>query len=178
MMPTWRYISGENDARDEIYDLWIVILGDEWYSFLLNDKKYEQWGCPNLIYQLRSNVWLSHSSFLALHKGGRLSCVLSRSLQLLHWTCQLLFGFEMSIFLCERVCMGGWLEGLPAPDEKTPFSMAEVLLKAPRTNLCACERKSRHLQLKVNNANSIGHGLHGGKIKTFFFFFFFIKGVQ
>ena len=70
------------------------------------------------------------------------------------------------------VCMGGWLEGLPAPDEKTPFSMAEVLLKAPRTNLCACERKSRHLQLKVNNANSIGHGLHGGKIKTFFFFFF------
>ena len=103
MMPTWRSISGENDARDEIYDLWIVILGDEWYSFLLNDKKYEQWGCPNLIYQLRSNVWLSHSSFLALHKGGRLSCVLSRSLQLLHWTCQLLFGFEMSIFLCERV---------------------------------------------------------------------------
>lgn len=33
--------------------------------------------------------------------------------------------------------MAGVLEGPPLPDEKTTFSMAEVLLKAPRTNLCA-----------------------------------------
>lgn len=48
------------------------------------------------------------------------------------------------------------------------FSMAEVLLKAPRPILCAVREKSRHLQLKVKNSNSICHGLHGREIKAFF----------
>ena len=58
-------------------------------------------------------------------------------------------------------------------DEKKTISMDEVLPKAPRTNLCVesfshnTKIQTQQLQVKVNSSNSICHGLHGCKIKTF-----------
>lgn len=48
------------------------------------------------------------------------------------------------------------------------ISVAGVLFKAPRVIFLCGLKKS--LQPKVNGANSICHGLHGGKIKNFFLF--------
>lgn len=60
-----------------------------------------------------------------------------------------------------------WLNGRPK-DEETTFLWQGFSLKAPRVIFLCGLKKS--LQPKVNGANSICHGLHGGKIKNFFLF--------
>lgn len=158
-------------------NLQLVRWGDELYFFLLKGKLWEMTLSFNLIDQIRSNVWVSHSSFLAADRDGHLSRVLSRSLPVFYQICQQPFGFKMSDFHCERAF--AWEN-----DWKDFHSVAQRRWKdiifygwcsteSTKDESLCCKRKSRHLQLKVNNSNSICHGLHGCKIKTFF-----IKGAQ
>ena len=73
----------------------------------------------------------------------------------------------------ECVCMGGWLEGLPFSGSVEMKRQLFLWLKFCRTlqgQIFVLWENTVHLQLKVHNSNSICHGLHGSKIKTFFSF--------
>lgn len=78
------------------------------------------------------------------------------------------------------VCMGGWLKWLPFSSsaemrwKDSIFLWLKFFWKLQGQFFVLLREKSRHLQLKVKNSNSIGHGLHGREIKAFFL----IKGIQ
>lgn len=151
---------------------WMIFLPFEW-------QIREMALSFNLMDHLRSNVWVSHSSFLAADKDGNLFCVLCRSLPVLCQICEQPFWLQSVRFtLWVSVCMGGWLKGLPfrSPTEIRWKDCIFYGWSSPESfkveSLC-CQRNFQQLHRKVNNSNSISHSLHGCKINILF-----IEGIQ
>lgn len=145
----------------------------QWRFSVLWMTNNDKWRLLYLIDQWWSNVWASHLSFLVAAEDDYLFpglCLKSAGRHL-----------ASKCPICSTcVCTSGWLGGLLFSRSSEVrwkdwifygWSSAEG---SKDVSLC-CERKSRRIQLKVNNSNSICHSLHGGKIKTDFFFLIKLK---
>lgn len=175
MMLKWNNISRKNDAKYR--NTWLILIC-RLSDGVMNDiasfwmTNYEKWRCP-LIWLISSGQMFE---CLIRHFSRQTRTVICPAsyLDLCPSTAKPAgsrLASKCPLWAC--VCMGGWLEGLAFSSSAEMRWKGSIFYgwSSPESSkdesLC-CERKSQHLQRKVNNSNSICHGLHGCKITTFF----------